>query len=439
MFAFSSFHKKLFLAYLLAHLFLFSGCYRMYPLIMTDPTPKLVSINIIDRNGLTEIVSSKDRLEQYENVNFLEPQPYQKVLRVYSRDSQGNIRAFITSYHPNGLPKQYLEVMNSRAHGAYREWHPNGTLRIDAYVVNGTADIVNDAEQTWAFDGECIVQNDKGEKEASFFYDKGDLEGIATYYHPNGMPWKLIPYHQNKIEGSLKTYLENGELLQQIDYCNGVREGASLRYWEDGKLSTEEFYSEGFLAKGRYYDPSGALISQVDEGNGYRALFSKDALCELQQCKGGVLEGEVKIFDERNRLASLFHIKEGLKHGEEICYYTHTSPFQKHIPKILLTWYEGKIQGTVKTWYDNGVQESQKEMSNNKKNGHSTVWYRNGNLMMIEEYESEKLIKGEYYSKDEKLLVGEVRHGKGTSVIFDAEGTLLRKINYENGMPQIER
>ncbi len=90
---------------------------------------KLASINIIDRNGLTETVTSSDRLKQYQGVDFLESQPYQKVLRVYSKDRQGNMRAVTTSYHPNGQPNQYLECLSYRAYGTYREWHPNGTLK----------------------------------------------------------------------------------------------------------------------------------------------------------------------------------------------------------------------------------------------------------------------------------------------------------------------
>ena len=90
----------------------FTGCYKNTS--QGEPKePELVAITILDRNGMSEIVSNPDRLEQFENVDFTQPQPYQKVIRVYSRDCQGNIPAIITSYHPNGTPRQYLEVVNS--------------------------------------------------------------------------------------------------------------------------------------------------------------------------------------------------------------------------------------------------------------------------------------------------------------------------------------
>ena len=91
-----------------------------------DEKPVLISINIIDRNGLNETITYKDRLEKYVNVDFLCPQPYQKVLRVYKRDCIGDSQSFITTYYDNGQPKQYLEAINNRAFGLYQEWYENG-------------------------------------------------------------------------------------------------------------------------------------------------------------------------------------------------------------------------------------------------------------------------------------------------------------------------
>src|SRR5690348_13934181 len=82
----------------------------------------LTSIHLVDRNGLSESISNKNRLNQYLETDFFQPQPYQKILRIYARDSRGNIRAAVHSYYPNENPKQFLEILNGRAHGNYREW-----------------------------------------------------------------------------------------------------------------------------------------------------------------------------------------------------------------------------------------------------------------------------------------------------------------------------
>ncbi|MFN0065803.1 MAG: hypothetical protein ACKVOH_06170, partial [Chlamydiales bacterium] len=105
-----------------------------------DPS-KVATISIIDRNGLTETISAKERLNAYEKTDFLTPQPYQKVSRVYGREKNGDVRSQITSYHPNGQIKQYLEAMNNRAKGQYREWYADGQLKIEVQVIGGIADL----------------------------------------------------------------------------------------------------------------------------------------------------------------------------------------------------------------------------------------------------------------------------------------------------------
>lgn len=411
------------------------SCSSSYNQSMCHLEPNLASINIIDRNGMTETINSPERLEQYSQVDFLKPQPYQKVLRIYSRDYQGNLPSCITSYHVNGYPWKYLEVLNSRAYGEFKEWSPNGVLKISANVIEGTADIVTGSEKTWVFDGCSQAWDEDGNLEASIYYVKGCLEGTALYYHPNGNLWKSIPYTQNQIHGTLEIYLCDGTLLQTSCYCNGIKEGQTIRYWAPDKIASDEDYCEGFLNTGRYYNTSGECVAKIDNGSGIKAVFGKESIVEWQEYKNGMIEGEVKQLDKYGRVCSLYHAKNGFKHGEELYYYDAVRLQQNLVPKLSIMWFEGKIQGIVKTWYDNGTQESQKEMSNNKKSGHATAWYRDGSLMLIEEYEQDQLIRGEYYSKGERFPVSTVDDGKGTATLFNSDGSLLRKVEYKNRRP----
>lgn len=403
----------------------------------SDNSLILTSINLIDRNGFSETISNQDRLKQYENIDFLRPQPYQKVLRVYNRDQRGDIHAFVTSYHPNGQAKQYLEVVNNRAFGLYREWFSNGNLKLETNVIGGTADLNTAAERSWLFDGCSKAWDECGNLIAEIPYSKGELQGFSVYYHPNGNVWKRVPFNHNQIEGTSEIYLESGELLQTTSYRQGIKDGPSLRYWIDGSLSSEENYCNGMLMQGSYFDSCGQLAAQINEGTGFRAVFSKEAICELQEYHYGVLEGEVKVYDKNSNPMKIYHIKKGLKHGEEIEFQRIRTMAGEHIvPLLSINWYEGKIQGIVKTWYDDGGLQSQREMSNNAKNGLSTAWYKDGSLMMIEEYEKDRLNKGEYYKRGEKIPISQVEAGKGIATLFDSEGHFLRKINYFNGRPQ---
>lgn len=398
----------------------------------------LTSVHIVDRNGFTETISTKERLDQFQNTNFLTPQPYQKVLRIYARDSQGNVRSIVTTYHDNGNPKQFLEIVNARALGNYYEWHENGKMNVSAYVIGGTADVTPLAERSWLFDGLNRVWDENEHLTAEIMYSQGVLEGVSTYFHTNGRVWKTLPYVKGDLEGCVEIFCEDGSLLQQTYYEQGMKDGVSIRYWDQNRIASQEDYCRGKLEKGLYFDKEGKQIAEVSEGTGFRAVFGKDSVMELQQFIEGNLEGEVKVFAPEGHLLRIYHVKEGIKHGEEIEYYEKSVTSQQPLqPKISFHWYEGKIQGMVKTWYKNGVLESQKEMSNNQRNGVLSAWYRDGHMMLVEEYDSDKLIRGLYYRNGEQSPISQVNEGKGLVTLFSPEGHFLQKIPYLNGKPEI--
>lgn len=400
--------------------------------------PQLSTICIVDQDGLSETISTKDRLEKFEKVNFLASQPYQKVIRVYGRDQTGDIQAYITSYHPNGCVKQYLEVVNNRACGQYQEWHENGKMKLDARVIGGVADLGTSAENSWLFDGVSCAWDAEGNMLAEIPYCKGVIEGECIHYHLNGNVWKQIHYTGGNVHGINKTYLENGRLFLVNEYDSGVRHGPLKRYWENGNLAAEETYAKGRLEEGRYKDINGNIVATVDDGDGTRAIFGKQHVHELQEYREGIQDGQVRTFNEDGSLFSTHSVKNDLKHGEEIEYYLSKKNQSKPVPKVSINWAEGKIQGMVKTWYPSGVQESQRELSENKKNGLLTAWYMDGSLMMIEEYDHDKLQKGKYFKKGDKLPIGQIRDGNGVAFFYDAKGNFLRKVEYQNGRPVLQ-
>jgi len=390
-------------------------------------------MQIIDRNGFSETISSKDRLSTFQKVDFLTPQPYQKVLRVFSRDAKGKSPSVISSYHDNGQIWQYLEVIDGRANGVYREWYPNGKLRIEAVVIEGIADISETAQTSWLFDGKSQVWDEEGNLLAKFTYDKGLLHSDALYFYPQGQLYKTIPYQQNLIEGNVYIYDEQGMVIESIGFQKGEKHGKAMGYWECQRLKYEESYEKGLLLKGQYYSSSGQLISQVKDGQGFQAIFEGISLMALREVRSGKLEGEVQVYDEEGFIKTLYHVKDGKKHGQEWEYFSKTKK-----PKLFLTWSEDTIQGQVKTWYENGVLESQKEMTGNKKHGLSFAWYINGDVMLMEEYENDRLIKGTYYKKGDKLPVSKIEGGKGLAILYDAQGVFLKKVSYERGKPLLE-
>jgi antitoxin component YwqK of YwqJK toxin-antitoxin module len=407
-----------------------ASCYRSG---VEDP---LVAIQIQDRNGLTETVSSPDRLATYGAIDFLSSQPYKKILRVYKQNGKSHSK--ITTYHPNGHVWQYLEAEELRAHGAYREWHPNGQLKLEAKVIGGTADVTAGTQWDWLFDGISQVWDDQGRLLATIPYRQGILEGKSVYYYPSNQIEKELTYRANLQEGESAEYYRSGKLRSKTSYQQGEKQGLSLGYFEDGQSTWIEEFREGLLLQGAYYDPKGKQLAEVVDGMGFQAILTGDVLTELVQIFQGMAEGGVKQFAPNGEVQGTYHIKNGMKHGEETAYYlSHEQSNKKTdlLLKLSMNWDRNAIQGPVKTWYNNGQLQSQRDYARNKRNGASLAWYREGSLMMIEEYEDDRLIKGQYYKKNGQDPVSTIFNGNGIATLYDENGIFIRKITYAKSDP----
>ncbi len=397
----------------------------------------LTAIQIQDRNGLTETISNPDRLVAYESANFLSAQPYKKVLRVYK--AEGKNHSKITTYHPNGMIWQYLEAREMRAHGPYREWFSNGQLKIDAYVVGGTADVAPGTQNDWLFDGISQVWDDQGNLIAKISYDKGSLEGPSLYFFPDGSVEREIPFVKNRMEGIATEFYLEGQLKSKVAYQRGAKEGESLVFFENGQIARSEEYKEGLLLKGTYYNPLGKEISAVDNGGGFQAIYENNALTVFE-FRMGKPDGTVKKLTPSGELQRVYSLKNGRKQGEDVEYYLPSEldtslDKDRPLPKLSLHWNENTVHGAVKTWYPNGMRQSEREYCRNKKQGAALAWYRDGSLMLVEEYEGDRLVKGQYYKMSGKEPVSAVVNGNGIALLYDEQGSFLKKVAYSKGKP----
>jgi antitoxin component YwqK of YwqJK toxin-antitoxin module len=379
---------------------------------------------------MNETISAKDRLEKYTKTDFLTSQPYKQVVRIYSNDAPQKT-SILTTYHPNGYIYQYLEVVNARAFGSYKQWHSNGQLEISATVIGGPAGITELEQQQWIFDKKNFVWDESGNLISTFNYEKGQLQDEALYYHANGNIKRQELYHNNELDGVVSEFNEEGMLTEKMSFKNGSREGESIGYWSPNTVSFVEKYKNGLLLNGEYFDEKSKLLSKIHNGNGIKTTLFNEYQARIE-FKNGQPEGNVEKY-YNSALQSITHVKNGKKHGEETEYYA-----DGETPKLTVHWAEDKLQGTVKTWYDNGNIESQKDMYDNKKNGVSTAWYRNETIMLIEEYEHNILVKGAYYKINENIPVSTILKGNGTATLYDEAGNFLKSIKYQNGLPETE-
>src|SRR5579862_4319033 len=413
---------------------LLAGCGTHAP---QDNSATVTSIQIIDRNGFAETISNKDRISNYKNVDFLHAQPYQKILRVFGRNAQGQSTSKITSYHENGQLWQYLEVIDGRAHGLYREWFSNGQLKIESHLIEGLADIHALAQKSWVFDGKSQVWNEQGHLIAEIHYEKGELDTPSLYYHANGKLQKILPYKAGLIEGDVLIYDEEGALIEQISYLSGQKQGSATCFWPSRTPLYSEKYENALLLEASYHDPSGKCIAQIQDGTGEQALFQDGVLYSLIEYKNGNPEGLVRVFNPNRTLHCTYHIEDGKKNGEEWEYYP-SKEGEKPQPKLCVHWHEDKLQGIIKTWYPNGVMESQREVNGNKKQGLCFAWYKNSDLMLMEEYENDLLVKASYFKKADKAPVSKIDAGKGIATLYTSDGIFIRKVSYEKGVPKLD-
>ena len=416
--------KKLLLLCIILH-----GCARY-----SEQASSLVAIHLQDRNGIKETISVPERLQNYERVDFLSSQPYKKVLRIYKANQKN--RSIITAYHPNGTIAEYLEAQDTRANGYFREWFPNGQLKIEAIVIGGTADITPDAKKDWLFDGTCHVWNEQGNLVAKIPYIKGVIEGMSLSYHPNGAIQRQVPYINSMEEGEMVEFYPTGMIKLRQNHAKGQKNGSSIGYFDNGQTAWIEEYTEGRVLQGRYYTLKGDQIAEVNSGRGIRALYQGNSLSCLVETHQGVPEGFVKQFTPKEELSSTYSLKNGRKHGEEIEYYLPLDLNETQVrPKLSIQWDQDVVHGIVKTWYPTGQLQSQREYCRNEKLGPSCAWYKNGALMLVEEYEEGRLAKGAYYKKSQNEPVSTIVNGNGIASLYDENGIFLKKVTYAKGKP----
>jgi len=409
---------------------LFSSCTSQ----KTAHEETLTSIQLIDRNGFKETISSPDRLSMYSKANYFAPQPYEKVTRMFGRTDGGKTLTKLTTYHENGQIWQYLEVVNGRASGVYREWHDNGALRLDVVVIEGLGDLNESAQKGWIFDGVSKAYDSNERVLAEINYEKGKLQGKSLYYHPNGTVSKMIPYEADRIDGDLVYYDESGKVIGKTPYINGKIHGVASFKGDRNQPPYSEEYRDDLLINATYHDFSGKMMGEVANGSGEQAIYIDGVLRSIREYQNGVPEGEVKCFNSHGELSTVFHMKGDHKHGPEWVYYPMLGG-KKPRPKLYIEWTNDGIQGICRTWYVNGNLESEREIRDNVKHGISSAWYQDGSVMMIEEYEKDILRKGTYFKKGEKSPVSTVENGDGTATFYDSSGFFIKRALYQKGQP----
>lgn len=389
--------------------------------------PILVSVQLMDRNGVQETISQPERLNKYVGKTFLDPQPYEKVTCHYKMQNKAHSR--VISYHKNGQVMQVLEVVASRAKGPYKEYFESGAVKLEAEVIEGIGDINPIAQETWIFDGISRVYYESGALKAEISYEKGQLHGTSLYYREDKTVFRQTPFISGLAHGEEVFFSPGGQTLGTVQYVKGAKHGKAWFGSGLNGLNVLEHYSQGKLIEAEYRSTQGEVLSKVSEGSGLRTIFDQGRLARTEEIRDGFVEGKISYYGINEKLEHVLIHKNGVKEGEELFFHSNGKT------KLKILWENDQIHGVVQSWYENGLVESERMYASNKKEGTAFAWYQDGSRMLIEEYENDLLIQGRYYKKGDNEPVSRVKEGDGIATLYDSKGNFIKKIPYRKGIP----
>ncbi len=392
-----------------------------------------MTVVLQDRNGFSETVSQQDRLQRLSNLNFLDPQPYQKVIRVFHRTSEGSIPSVLTTYHSNGHLHHFLEVINGRAQGSYRQYHANGKLKIEAQVTGGVADLTEAAMATWQFDGEAKVYDQAGRLEAIIPYLMGRLHGCEQRFFGHGARMSCRQFEDGTAHGPQELWSESGQLLMRAQMVRGQLHGIRHEWTAEGQLRAAEEWSEGKLMTARYPGIQAQELPVqlgVEAGCGWQPDFAGGRLIGAGEVLQGLRQGRVLRWESGGKIERSWEELNGSKNGLERLFEPSTGR-----TRLEMTWESGMLTGPCRCFDMQGNLESQWEMLDNQRHGRLISWYRNGRVMMLEDYDRGRLIRGEYFEMGSSSPVSRVDAGFGTATIFRPDGRPFRVISIQDGQP----
>ena len=167
--------------------------------------------------------------------------------------------------------------------GEWREYNLKGTLVVSK---NYKDDSLNGIARDYWIDGKTVI------KEREFF--NGASKFLVREFQKNGKPDQEIMIVDNKPNGEGKKYYPSGIIKSSAHFKNGLLEGLSTYYYPDGKPWIEEIYKNGmkwtvvanYDSKGNKRDPG-----TLKEGNGSIILYDDDVtIREVVIFKNGVLQ-----------------------------------------------------------------------------------------------------------------------------------------------------
>ncbi len=199
-----------------------------------------------DRSPFTGEIEKKAVFEEY-------PSPYLYTAHLVDGMMEGEWRSH---YDLPGYPLASKgTIRKGRAEGAFTAFHPNGQRWSEAIYRNGRLE----GDYT-VYYADSVASGPKGPVQHRSMYVGGEQNGVARWWHPNGVLAKEAVYVNGKRHGAYRRYDERAQLVEESFYRNDKKHGHGKTYLSDGGYTDTEYY-EGEIIVKREYDSGGRLKS----------------------------------------------------------------------------------------------------------------------------------------------------------------------------------
>ena len=213
----------------------------------------------------------------------------------------------------------------------------------------------------------------------SYTLQNGMKDGLFTEYFINGKISLMKEYRMNTLVGTIKEYYENGRLKTSVNYYRGKQHGQQIIYYSNGNICK--------IIQYRYGQPHGKWFSYYDSDKLMKVksvdyfLYGRSIKKSMTYYENGVLKSLItfscdgnrngvckRFYDTQQLKSSKYYVNDKLN-GETVEYYRNGNK------KRVLYHLEGKLNGTVYKFSDNNCLQFKCHYIDNKRDGYSLEYY----------------------------------------------------------------
>ncbi|HPB58226.1 MAG TPA: hypothetical protein PLL49_06945 [Bacteroidales bacterium] len=332
----------------------------------------------------------------------------------------GELDGFWTGYYPNGAVSDEVSYNYGVYNGTSSFYSPNGFLYSQTQYNEGIITKITtyhpnkEIRKEYTGDllkGDIEVYNEYGQLTKKYrCNEKGQEEGVTTFYYPTGKIKRTIPYVEGEPHGENREYYPNGNLKAYRRFNKGEFDGLQIYYHINDSIESEGYMQNGNKVGSWYWYNLDGSLSHHEEHKNESVVYTA-----LYYPSGSLRE---EYFYDLNGTLVKHVIYNHL--GEVL----HTNQFQNG-------------EGTMENYYLNGTLLSSGKYRYNKNSDSTTFYDIDGKELFEIPYlngEMHGIITSStpedpYYKAELPYLFGK-QHG--TVKVYDNR-VLVREINYEHG------